>query len=339
MRSQAHSRMICGRTNITRNPIKWNAACTTSHGQPMGQNQISMASNLTLAAVPQTITRGGLNLPRVCLCFPELRAIRLKMAWFATAYAPCEVHTTIRGTPVHVIEETGYPFQGSVRLIVNPATPLNFPLQLRIPAWATGTTITVNGQAISAPEPGSFAHIERTWKSADRVEIDFHMQPRVIGGFNNSVSIARGPLVFSYGIGESWVKLRDRGLTADWQVFPTSSWNYALNVDPASPSESIARNSRRGRKGAIHRTPLSCRTEGKSAKAHELARRGWSCRHRTPKPGPHRSTGRDHHTHTLRCRQTSYYGIPSMQNLASTHSCPLGCGLPEIFCTEIQRVT
>jgi DUF1680 family protein len=172
----------------------------------------------------------------------------------ASAYAPCEVHTTIRGTPIHVIEETGYPFQGSVRLIVNPATPLSFPLQLRIPAWATGSTITVNGQAIAPPVPGSFARIERTWKSADRVEIDFHMQPRVVRGFNNSISIERGPLVFSYGIGESWVKLRDRGMTADWQVFPTSSWNYALHVDTASPSESITVTA-----GEIGKAPFTAR--------------------------------------------------------------------------------
>jgi uncharacterized protein len=162
----------------------------------------------------------------------------------AAAYAPCEVHTTVRGTPIHLIEETGYPFQGSVRLIVNPSAPLNFPLQLRIPAWAEGVTITVNGHAEPSPVAGSFARIERTWKAADRVEIDFHMQPRVEQGFNNSISISRGPLVFSYGIGESWVKLRDRGMTADWQVFPTSPWNYALKVDAASPSGSIAVTSR-----------------------------------------------------------------------------------------------
>jgi hypothetical protein len=45
--------------------------------------------------------------------------------------------------------------------------------------------------------------------------------------------------VFSYGIGESWVKLRDRGMTADWQVFPTDQWNYALSVNTDSPASSI----------------------------------------------------------------------------------------------------
>jgi hypothetical protein len=158
----------------------------------------------------------------------------------AAVYAPCEVRTVLRGTPIHVVEETGYPFHGTVRITIDPASPLSFPLQLRIPAWAAGTTITVNDHPEPSPTAGSFARIERTWKSADRVEIVFPMTPRVSRWFHNSVAIERGPLVFSYGIGESWVKLRDRGMTADWQVYPTTAWNYALNVDPDSPAKTIA---------------------------------------------------------------------------------------------------
>jgi hypothetical protein len=158
----------------------------------------------------------------------------------AAAYAPCEVHTRLRGTDVHVVEETGYPFRDSVRMTVNPAAPLRFPLQLRIPAWATGATITINGQAAPAPAAGSFARVERTWKPGDRVEIVLPMSVRVSRGFHDSIAVERGPLVFSYSIGESWVKLRDRGMTADWQVFPTAQWNYALKLDSDSPAKSIA---------------------------------------------------------------------------------------------------
>lgn len=157
----------------------------------------------------------------------------------ATAYGPCEMHIQVRNTPVHIVEETSYPFRGSVRLTVNPASPLAFPLMLRIPAWAAGTNIRINGQQQAAPTPGSFARLERTWKPGDRVSIEFPMEPHVSQGFQDSVSIERGPLVFSYGVGESWLKLRDRGMTADWQVYPTTQWNYALAVDPATPSNSI----------------------------------------------------------------------------------------------------
>jgi DUF1680 family protein len=158
----------------------------------------------------------------------------------AAIYAPCEVQTVLRGTPVHVIEETDYPFRGTVRLTINPVAPLSFPLQLRIPGWAAGTAITVNGKPEPAPLPDSFARIERTWKVGDRVEMVFPMIPRVSRWFRDSIAVERGPLVFSYGIGEQWVKLRDRGMTADWQVFPTSQWNYGLSIETDSVTKSIA---------------------------------------------------------------------------------------------------
>ena len=157
----------------------------------------------------------------------------------AAVYAPCEIHTILNGKQVHIVEETGYPFEESVHLTINPASPLSFPLHLRIPAWAENAAIRVNGQAQPAPQAGTFASIERTWRAGDKVEIVFPMQVRTSRWFNNSVAIERGPLVFSYGIGESWVKLRDRGLTADWQVYPTSPWNYALELDSDTPVKAI----------------------------------------------------------------------------------------------------
>jgi len=158
----------------------------------------------------------------------------------AAAYAPCEVHTMVRGTAVHIAEETLYPFRGTVKLTIDPAVPLSFPLQLRIPAWAAGASIAVNGKPEPQPQPGSFARIERTWRFGDRVEVEFPMQPRISRWFHDSVAIERGPLVFSYGIGESWVKLRDRGMTADWQVYPLTPWNYAVQLDPDHPAANIS---------------------------------------------------------------------------------------------------
>ncbi len=176
----------------------------------------------------------------------------------AAVYAPCEVRTLLRGTPVHLIEETNYPFRDTIRLTVNPASALSFPLQLRIPAWAADAAITVNGQPATPPKQRSFARIERTWNPGDRVEIRFPMAPRLSRWFHDSISVERGPLVFSYSIGESWVKLRDRGMTADWQVFPTTAWNYALDVDTASAAKSIIVSEAEVREGPFtsHHAPV-----------------------------------------------------------------------------------
>ena len=160
----------------------------------------------------------------------------------AAAYAPCEVHANVRGVPVHIVEETDYPFRDTVRFTINPATPLAFPLTLRVPAWAADS-MTVNG----SPEWITSEHLKkegwrtvhRTWRGGDRVEVKLPMKPRTSRWFNDSIAIERGPLVFSYGIGESWVKLRDRGMTADWQVYPTTPWNYAISVDRYDESRSM----------------------------------------------------------------------------------------------------
>ena len=185
----------------------------------------------------------------------------------AAAYGPCEVNTVLRGTTVQVIEETGYPFHGAIRFTVNPAASLSFPIQFRIPAWAAGATILVNGHAETASAPGTFARIERTWHSGDRVEIAFPMAPRISRWFNDSIAVERGPLVFSYGVGESWVKLRTRGMTADWQVYPTTPWNYALNIDDGEPARSISVTEREVGQGPF--TSLHCPVQ-LSVKARKL---------------------------------------------------------------------
>jgi uncharacterized protein len=133
----------------------------------------------------------------------------------AVAYSPCEVRVTVRNSPIILTEDTEYPFRGTIRILVNPRTRVSFPLLLRIPAWADETAIRVNGELTRPSAPGSFARIERSWTSGDVVEIMFPLRPRASRWFNDSIAIERGPLVFSYGIVEDWVKLRDRGMTAD----------------------------------------------------------------------------------------------------------------------------
>jgi hypothetical protein len=153
----------------------------------------------------------------------------------AALYAPCEVKTNVRGTPVHLVEDTDYPFRDTVAITVHPERAIEFAILLRIPAWAGSASAEVNGESVSTKlQAGTFAELRRTWKPGDRISLRLPMQPRVSRWFRNSIAVERGPLLFSLDPGQSWVKLRDRGMTADWQVFPTGSWNYALDVDEKS---------------------------------------------------------------------------------------------------------
>lgn len=146
----------------------------------------------------------------------------------AAAYAPCELTLAVNDTRVHIAEQTEYPFNSMIRFVVSPDKSWTSSLRFRIPAWAAGATLAINGKSEPA-EAGSFARVQRTWKSGDIVELTLPNSPRIVRGYQDSASIESGPIVFSFPIKQDWVKLRERGMTADWQVFPSSQWNYALS--------------------------------------------------------------------------------------------------------------
>ena len=158
--------------------------------------------------------------------------------WMATAdaltavlYAPCTVNTQVGEVRVRLEEETDYPFRDHVKIVVQLDQAHRFTIRLRIPGWSNGADIRVNGSPVSSSAPGTFAVIHRHWQPADVIEVNFKNEVKWEHGFNGSLSVQQGALLFALPIGEAWVKLRPRGLTADWQVYPTTAWNYGLVVD------------------------------------------------------------------------------------------------------------
>jgi hypothetical protein len=158
----------------------------------------------------------------------------------AVAYGPSEVETTVRGgVTVRIEEETGYPFRDTISLIVRPERATTFPLALRIPAWASGAAVTVRGAPVSGVRTGEFLRIEREWRAGDRVEMRLPMALRLSTWYNNSVAVERGPLVYSLRVGENWHKLKQTGPASDWEIYPTTPWNYGLVVDPKNPAGAL----------------------------------------------------------------------------------------------------
>jgi hypothetical protein len=164
----------------------------------------------------------------------------------ALVYAPSEIRTIVAGgTLLSITEDTEYPFRGDVRLRIAPDTPTAFPLVLRVPAWAKQASIKVNGQAIEGTRAGELVRVHRLWKRGDEVALTLPMAPRVSTWYRDSVALERGPLVFSLRIGEDWRKVQS-GMSkpapppaADWEVHPTTPWNYGLLVSPESVAKAV----------------------------------------------------------------------------------------------------
>jgi hypothetical protein len=160
----------------------------------------------------------------------------------ALVLAPSRVRAKVGdGAEVTLIEETQYPFDGTVRFRVQTDKPVAFPLQVRVPSWARDASLRWNGGS-SAPEAGAIATIDRTWNPGDEVILDLPMIVRCETRFNNSASILRGPLYFALRIPKKYTAIenhRFRGAFT-WSIEPTGPWNYALKLDRGHPERSFA---------------------------------------------------------------------------------------------------
>jgi hypothetical protein len=156
----------------------------------------------------------------------------------AVLYAPSEVTTVAGGVPVTILEETEYPFRDTVTFTITPERPAQFPLTLRIPAWAAGATISLNGAAPRSAPAGDATFEQVTWKAGDRIVLTLPMKTRLSTWVRDSVAVERGPLVYSLRLDEDWTEIAS-GMkypavapAKDWQVTPKSPWNYGLAVTP-----------------------------------------------------------------------------------------------------------
>jgi hypothetical protein len=168
--------------------------------------------------------------------------------WMATAdnglaaveYSPSEVRTVAGGTPVHISEETSFPFDETITLRIDPEKAAAFPLRLRIPGWTTDALVRVNGAAQRNVQPGTYFTIRREWRAGDTIAIRFPMPVMVSRGYRNAAVVTRGPLLYSLSIGEKWKKLTDREKASDWEVYPSTHWNYGLYISKSDPQSSFS---------------------------------------------------------------------------------------------------
>lgn len=120
---------------------------------------------------------------------------------YVNLYVPSEVTWNNRGNDVKIKQETEYPLAETSALTIESAQAMQFPLRFRVPEWARGMSIQVNGAASNVTcNPGSWATISRTWKTGDRVDVRiplrFRWQP-VDSQHPHRAAIVRGPVVMA----------------------------------------------------------------------------------------------------------------------------------------------
>lgn len=125
----------------------------------------------------------------------------------------------IRNTPIAVKMETNYPWDGNMKISIDPAKKIKTSLHIRIPGWASGVAapgklyeftdtkwekpqLLLNGKPFEYVTEKGYAVINREWKKGDIIEFRVPMPVKMISSRKEvsenegKVAFQRGPLVY-----------------------------------------------------------------------------------------------------------------------------------------------
>ncbi|MEM2196297.1 MAG: glycoside hydrolase family 127 protein [Sulfolobales archaeon] len=118
-------------------------------------------------------------------------------------YATSEADVEFRGKIIRLEQETLYPWEGKVRIKVEPDVEDEFSIYFRIPGWVKNVKVFINNRPLSAlVRPSSYARIERLWRVGDVIQLKMEMPVELVTSnlmvsYNRaSVAIKRGPIVY-----------------------------------------------------------------------------------------------------------------------------------------------
>ncbi|MDH4196218.1 MAG: glycoside hydrolase family 127 protein, partial [Candidatus Aminicenantes bacterium] len=138
---------------------------------------------------------------------------------FVNLFVGSTAEVEVAGRRVRVVQETRYPWDGSVRFRLEGDLAPDLALLVRVPGWARGETLPsdlyrfldaaeekvalrVNGRAVAVEMENGYARLRRAWKQGDVVELALPMPVRgvvahaSVAADAGRVALQRGPLVY-----------------------------------------------------------------------------------------------------------------------------------------------
>lgn len=139
------------------------------------------------------------TLPQVATDYGINSYFRDRQGVYVNLYIPSTLRWQQNGTNVALTQKGSYPNDGIVELEFMLSKPTDFAANFRIPAWAEGASVSINGKRVTANViPGAFASVRRKWKNGDRVTLELPMKMR-LEAINprhpDTVALLRGPVV------------------------------------------------------------------------------------------------------------------------------------------------
>jgi DUF1680 family protein len=138
---------------------------------------------------------------------------------FVNLFVAGSADLSVEGSKVRVRQDTRYPWEGRIRITMEPERPEELTVYVRVPGWARGQpvpsdlyryvetkeapfTLAVNGESVEPDLKRGFAVVRRTWKAGDTLELALPMPVRRVESHENveanagRVALERGPVVY-----------------------------------------------------------------------------------------------------------------------------------------------
>ena len=139
---------------------------------------------------------------------------------FVNLFIASEAKMNIDGNDIVLRQEANYPWDGRIRLHIEPMQPTNFVLKLRLPGFArqkpvpsdlyryleddTGQiSLTVDGMTVEAQLEDGYISIARQWHRTVVVELELPLPIRrvlahpAVDALRGKVALERGPIVYA----------------------------------------------------------------------------------------------------------------------------------------------
>jgi uncharacterized protein len=179
------------------------------------------------------------NIPRTLLMLPTWSYVKDRTSVYVNLFVGSRINVgEVAGTPVEMVQETDYPWNGAVAITVNPRDARKFSVKVRVPDRATSALysatppvkglgkLRINGAPAEARIEQGYAVITREWRRGDRIEFELPLTPQRIVA-DERVAATRGKVALRYGPLLYNVELADQPrldraigqapLTAEWR--------------------------------------------------------------------------------------------------------------------------
>jgi hypothetical protein len=117
-------------------------------------------------------------------------------------YIPGVYAAVVAGGEASLRMETQYPADGRVRVVTESTPGGSWGLSLRLPHWAEGATLSVNGEPVEVAAKNGWLTLTREWNDGDEVVLDLPLDVRFtradprVDADRGQVALERGPLVY-----------------------------------------------------------------------------------------------------------------------------------------------